>query len=139
MYNACIRSVLLYGTETWSITRRQEQFLAGCDRRMLRYMAGVRWTDRVRSGVVATWCGLDHLEEVIRERRLRWYGHVRRREEGDNLGDILRMEVPGARPRGRPKKTWMENVREDMGALGLREEDLLDRERWRALIRRRTP
>ena len=36
VYGSCIRSVMLYGTETWSITKRQEQALVSCDRRLQR-------------------------------------------------------------------------------------------------------
>ena len=49
------------------------------------------------------------------------------------------MEVAGNRPRGRPKKTWMDNVKEDMRKLNLREDDVHDRDYWRAVIKRQTP
>ena len=41
VYEACIRSVMLYRVETWALTARLEGILLSCDRRMLRYMAGV--------------------------------------------------------------------------------------------------
>ena len=52
VHEACIRSVMLYGKETWALTARLEGILLSCDRRMLRYMAGVTWRDRVRSAEV---------------------------------------------------------------------------------------
>ena len=58
---------------------------------------------------------------------------------GDCLGDVLRMEVAGNHPRGRPKKSWMDNVKEDLRMLNLKEEDAEDRDRWRAVINRQTP
>ena len=45
VYSSCVRSVLLYGAETWSLTKKQEEHIQSCDRRMLRYMAGVSLTD----------------------------------------------------------------------------------------------
>ena len=48
-FDACIRSVMLYGGETWALTKRLEGVLIGCDRRMLRYMAGVTRQDQVSS------------------------------------------------------------------------------------------
>ena len=41
VYIACIRSVMLYGAETWALTDRLMSLLRSCDRRMLRYVAGV--------------------------------------------------------------------------------------------------
>ena len=49
VYESCVRSVMLYGAETWQMKKRIENILKRCDRRMLRYMAGVSWTDRIPS------------------------------------------------------------------------------------------
>ena len=49
VFDACIRSVMLYGGETWALMKGLESVLVGCDRRMLRYMAGVTRRDRVSS------------------------------------------------------------------------------------------
>jgi len=43
--------------------------------------------------------------------------------------------VEGARPRGRPKKTWREMVEKDCQARKLNKEDAMDRKRWRKQIR----
>jgi hypothetical protein len=42
-YEACIRSVLLYGVVASALTKKLEDVLNSCDRIMLRYMAGVNW------------------------------------------------------------------------------------------------
>jgi len=47
----------------------------------------------------------------------------------------MEYEVEGARPRGRPKKTWREIVEKDYKAHKLNREDAVDRNRWRKLIR----
>jgi len=43
--------------------------------------------------------------------------------------------VEGARPRGRPEKTWREIVEKDCQAHKFNREDALDRNRWRKQIR----
>ena len=48
---------------------------------------------------------------------------------------MLSFELPGRRPRGRPKRRFMDEVKEDMKLVGVREEDAQDRVRWRQLIR----
>ena len=77
---ACMRSALPYGAETWALTSRLMDVLCRCDHRMLRYMAGVRWQDRRSSSEVAEMCGVEDLSVKLRQRRLRWFGHVKRAE-----------------------------------------------------------
>jgi len=43
----------------------------------------------------------------------------------------MEYEVEGARPRGRPKKTWRETVETNFKACGLKREDAMDCSRWR--------
>ena len=123
IYSACIRSVLLYGSETWSVTKKIADRIQACDRRMLRYMAGVTLADRVASEEVARRCGVKPVLTVVREGRLRWFGHVKRREGEGLLGEVMELEVPGVRPRGRPKKQWKKNVEEDLREMNLTEAD----------------
>ena len=68
IYESCIRSVMLYGSETWAMTKKDED-IRKCDRRMMRYMAGVKWQDAV-SSEVAKRCGLGDILESARQGRL---------------------------------------------------------------------
>ena len=45
--------------------------------------------------------------EKTREARLRWYGHVRRKDDGYIGRRMLMMELPGKRKRGRPKRRFI--------------------------------
>ena len=47
----------------------------------------------------------------------------------------MEYEVEGARPRGRPKKTWTEIVEKDSHARKLNREDAMDRDRRRKQTR----
>ena len=48
---------------------------------------------------------------------------------------VLRMELPGKRKRGRPKRRYMDALVEDMKATGVKEMDTQDRMKWRRSIR----
>ena len=48
---------------------------------------------------------------------------------------MLEMAVPGRRRRGRPKRRWMDVMREDMEKAGAVEGDAVDRVKWRRLAR----
>jgi len=65
---------------------------------------------------------------------LRWYGHVLQKEDNVWVKKCMEYEVEGARPRGRPKKTWREIVKKDCKVRGLNREDAMDRSRWRKQI-----
>jgi len=47
----------------------------------------------------------------------------------------MEYEVEGPRPRGRPKRTWREVVREDCQARKKNKEDAVDRCKWRKMIK----
>ena len=47
----------------------------------------------------------------------------------------MRLELPGRRPGGRPKKRFMDVVKKDMKLVVVRKEDAEDRVRWRRMNR----
>ena len=70
----------------------------------------------------------------MQESRLKLYGHVLRTEEV-HVGKIMVvMEVPGKRRRERPKRRWLDNIKNDLSGL-LSGEEAQDRVQWRRLIR----
>jgi len=68
VYESCVRSVMLDGAETWAVTENLEDILKSCYRRILRYMARVRWQDRISSEEVATRCGLKVIHDKLRHK-----------------------------------------------------------------------
>ena len=77
----------------------------------------------------------DDIALVLQQNRLRWYGHVLRKDDDDWVKKCMEHEVEGPRPRGRPKKTWKEVVREDCLARKLNKEDAVDHCKWRRVIK----
>ena len=63
------------------MTKKDEEIMKKCNRRMLRYMAGVKWQDGVASEEVAKRWGLRDILEITRQGRLQWFEHVRREGE----------------------------------------------------------
>jgi len=81
--------------------------------RMVRWMCGVKLQDRIPSKGLRERLGLDDIISVLQQNRLRWYGHVLGKEDNDRVKKYMEYEVDGARPRGRPKKTWRDIVEKD--------------------------
>ena len=73
--------------------------------------------------------------EKTREARLRWFGHVRRKEDGHIGRRMLKLEVPGKNKWGRPKRRFMGAVRWGMAVVEVTEEDAEDGTKWRWTIR----
>ena len=76
---------------------------------------------------------LDDLEDVLRTRRMRWFGHVERSEGW--ISKVLNVDPGGRRGRGRPRKTWLEDVRKDRAQLGLDHVTPSDRNTWAGTLR----
>ena len=51
--------------------------------------------------------------QMAKVNRVRWYGHVLRRDDGHVLRKALEFEVKRKRKRGRPKKTWKTQVEKE--------------------------
>ena len=63
------------------------------------------------------------------------FGHVQR-SDSEHIGRwMLKMELPGRRQKGRPKRRFMDVVREEAQIADVTEEDAEDREKWRTMIR----
>ena len=133
VFNVCVRSAMLHGSETWAPTSADLQRLRRNDRAMIRWMGGVRPLDETPTTALLAKFGLEEIASVLRSRRLRWHGHVAR--SADCIHSVTELVVPGSRGRGRPRKTWKECVKRDIMECGLCNTDPLDRAAWRAGIR----
>ncbi|KAK3524371.1 hypothetical protein QTP70_028025, partial [Hemibagrus guttatus] len=135
VYRTVVRPAMLYGLETVSLKKRQESELEVAELKMLRFSLGVTRLDRIRNEYIRGTAHVGHLGNKVREARLRWFGHVQRRESEYIGRRMLDMELPGRRQRGRPKRRYMDGINEDMKLVGARVEDAEDRDRWREMIR----
>ena len=120
VYRACILSTLLYGSETWAIYASQEKRLNTLHLKHLRNILGIRWDDFVTNNSILKRAGLDSIQSLLKQRRLRWLGHVRRMEDGRIPKDLLYGElVKGKRSQGRPKQCYRNVCRNDMRDCGI--------------------
>ena len=77
---------------------------------------------------------MNSIQEKVREMRLRWYGHMQRMVENNEVRAVVDMIVLGKRSWGRPSGRWMDWVRRDMQALQITLEDAQDRTFWKSKI-----
>ena len=135
LYSSCVRSSMLHGSETWPVRKENVVALQPAEMRMVRWMCGVKLKDRLPSKELRERLGVDDIALILQQNRLCWYGHVLRIDDDDWVKKCMEYEVEGSRPRGRPKKTWKEVVREDCQACKLNKEDAVDHCKWRKVIK----
>ena len=101
-----------------ALMKALETKLEVAEMRMMRWMCGVTKLDKIR-------------HEIIRRK---WaYGHVMRREEHYVGRRGMEMKVHGRRKRGRPKRRWLDKVKDDIKEKGLSADDVYDRATWRRM------
>ena len=83
--------------------------------RCLRRILGITWQDRVTNKVVLEKAGIPSLYTLLKQRRLRWLGHVTRMKDGRIPKDLLYGELAtGKRPTGRPQLRFKDVCKRDL-------------------------
>ena len=133
LFSSNVRSSMLHGTETWPMTSAALHRLCRNDRAMIRWICGVKPSDDPSMDELHAKLGICDLAILVRERRLRWFGHVMR--SNGEINRVRSRPVPGRKGPGRPKKTWEECVKQDLKVCGLSEAGTQDRLSWRSSVK----
>ena len=84
---------MLYGMETVAVTERQMGKMEVAELKMVRWVLVVTRKDKIRNEYVKGTAKIAKLGDKLRNARLRWYGHVKRK---DYVGKrMMEMAVPG--------------------------------------------
>ena len=107
LYKSYVRNVLTYGAECWALKMDDERRLKTSEMRMLQMMCGKTLKDQMNNKKIGEMTGVVRLEEFLREKRLRWLGHVERMDEERGPVKALLLKLMGQK-KGRLKKRWKE-------------------------------
>ena len=99
--HACIRSVLLYSSETWVVKVDDIHRLVRNDNTMTRWICSAKLCEKIPMSDLRTRVGIPSIEDVIRYNRLRWFGHIKRMDKEKWPRKILNFKVNSSYPRGR--------------------------------------
>ena len=134
IYRACVQRVLMYGSETCAMKVVDMQRLLRTENNMVRWMSGGTLKDRRTREELRQGLGIESLDRVVSRGRLRWYGHVERKNADDWVNKCTDLEVVGGIRKGRGKKTCIECVTANMKKIGLEKKDAQNRSLWSSLI-----
>ncbi|XP_063603267.1 uncharacterized protein LOC134779196 [Penaeus indicus] len=81
LYKTLVRPAMMYGMETVAVTKVQEERMQVAEMKMLRWSLGLTIMDKVRNETIRERVQVGELKKKLSETRLRWLGHVTRREE----------------------------------------------------------
>ncbi|KAE8728970.1 Detected protein of unknown function [Hibiscus syriacus] len=134
-YRMAIRPTLLYRSECWAIKKDHVRRMEAAEMRMLRWACGRTLWDMIPNSAIRMSLGAVPVSEKLREGRLRWFGHVLRRQPSDTIRRVESIIVDGARRRGRPRRKWEDCLKTDLKDLALTEDMTSDKKVWRFKIR----
>ena len=82
----------------------QEAKVKRAEMKMVKWICGVLLREKTNAELSES-MGIEKISDM-RYSRLRWMGHVLRKEGNDWVKKSMEMTVKGSRGRGRPKMTW---------------------------------
>ena len=103
----------MYGAEVWQIATREINKILSTEMVVVRRSARKSRMGRIRNEHIKEIMGVkekSNIADIIEQKRLQWYGHVKRMPE-ERIPKLIMDWIPRERRKsGRLRKTWMEGV-----------------------------
>ena len=140
VYQACVSSIILHGSVTWTPYARQEAKLNSSHLRCLRRILGITWQDRIPNTTVPEKAKYSSIHALLSQRRLRWMGHICRMEKGTMPKDLLYGELDRGRHKtGCPLLRFKDVCKRDMKSAAIEIESwelmVKDCSTWQHLVK----
>ena len=140
LHETVLVPVLMCGSETMIWKERERSRVRVLQMDNLRGLLVIRRMDRISNARIRELCGVRKgLDERIDESVLRWFGHVERMERDRIAKRVYVGECAGSRSVGRPRKRWIDTVKECLKKRGLdfrqAKRMVQDRNEWRGFVR----
>src|SRR5678815_1717427 len=138
LHDSMLLPVLLYSSKTMVWNKKYRSKVQCVQMDNLRGVLCVRRIDKMRNEHIRELCGVKKgVNERINECMLRWFGHVERMNDNRLVKRMYSGECVGNRPVGRPKKKWIESVKECLQernvSLAEARRKVHDRREWRSV------
>jgi len=114
LINAIFVPTLCYQSQTWALNKKAERKITTCEMKCLRRAANKTRLEKVRNEAIRDIVGTKPILQFISAQRLKWFGHLMRMEPNQPASRSYNSRLTGTRPRGRPRKRWMDGIREDL-------------------------
>ena len=131
---------MVCGAEVWQIPITEINTILSTEMDVLRRSAGKSRMERIKNEHIKEIMGIKgkpDIIDIIEQKRLQWYGHVKRMPVERIPKLIMDWISRKRRKRGRPRKAWMEGVQAAMTTRNLEPDPWRNREEWRLVSGRR--
>ena len=137
IFNACIKSILLYGSETWLVRNSDMDKIQVFINKCLRIICKVFYPNRIRNEDLWRLSGEDPMKKQIKRKKWRFIGHSLRRTSSTTK-QALDWTPQGSRSVGRSKQTWRRTIESDLQGYGRSWREVKpmakNRVRWKGLV-----
>ena len=138
IFGTNVKSVLLYGSETWRVTKTNMNKLQTFINKCLRNVLQIRWPEMIPNEELWERTGQEQIITEIKRRKWGWIGYALRKPATNTTRQALSWNPQGKRKVGRPRQTWRRCVEEELKAVGIRWTELgrtcQNRVRWRSIV-----
>ena len=140
IYTTVLRPILTFGCEAWTLTSAAKSKVQAAEMRVLRLIKGVTRRERLQNEDIRAELQVKSILQFIEDSQLRWYGHMRRMAPSRTAQRWWKWKPHTTRPRGRPRKRWMENIKEAVKSRGSTLKEIeqsalfQDRREWRNFV-----
>ncbi|RUS72754.1 hypothetical protein EGW08_019489 [Elysia chlorotica] len=138
IFSSDVKSVLLYGSETWRTTKTNTQKLQTFINRCLRNILNIRWPEVISNQDLWERTRQAPIEQEIKKRKWGWIGHTLRKPSSNTTRQSLEWNPQGKRKVGRPRQTWRRSTDAEARAAGMTWAELRrtsqNRVRWRSVV-----
>nr|KAG5693367.1 hypothetical protein BaRGS_015654 [Batillaria attramentaria] len=114
IFNFNVKSVLLYGCETWRTTKTMQQKIQTFLNTCLRRIFNIRWPEKIRNEELWERAGQEPVAKQILRRKWGWIGHTLRKPASSTTRQALTWNPQGKRKRGRPRNSWRRDTEAEL-------------------------
>lgn len=136
LYSTVVRPALTYGAKCWTLNSSNLQRMNTTEMKMLRMSAGVTRKDRIRNTHIR---GTLHVKEAIGDKIVReraaWFEKQNRNGPENVVSRALDISIAAQRRQGRPKNSWVQQMKRHQNLYGLNDAEKAERNSRRNTLR----
>ena len=137
-FTSNVKSILLYGCETWRTTQAMQQKIQTFFDTCLRRIYKIQWQEKVQNEDLWERVGQEQVAKQRFGRKWGWIGHTLRKPASNTTRQALAWNPQGKRKRGRPRNSWMRDTEAELKQQGTNWSGMTraaqNRVRWRGVV-----